>query len=50
MNVKMRCVGYAGFQEEGRSVFLYQCPRCKTVIYSTEYEEYCPDCEKEGGK
>ena len=42
----MKLIGFAGFQEEGEDVYLYQCPRCKVIAYSHIDPPYCYDCPK----
>lgn len=41
----MNLIGFAGFQEEGEDVYLYQCPVCKTVVYSHD-TPCCDECHE----
>ena len=43
LNTEMNVVGWAGFKEEGRDVYLYQCPKCKTVVFDASAS--VPFCE-----
>ena len=42
----MRLVGYAGFEEEGERVYLYQCVSCKRVEYDHDtMQKQCGECK-----
>ena len=43
---EMKLIGFAGFQEEGEDVYLYQCPKCKAVSYNINTLTEC-GCDKQ---
>ena len=44
--MEMKLVGFAGFQEEGKDVYLYQCPNCKKIGYNTGDTLFCHSCRE----
>ena len=44
---KMKLIGRIGLFEEGREVFLYQCPKCKSINFNFENGLECKECVDE---